>query len=398
MKTKSNLRTRLIAFISTILATIVISLVLITSCSTINTKKTTISQDTQVKFKSITNNSINLANEKQILKQTQDIETKAFYNLYESLKLYFEQTIKRSLYLYYSYNFALLNLYNAKYHVELNDFSLIYNKNQNNNDNSFDVNYQVSLVVDDIGDINIKTKPQFYEPIPPDQKVKNEDYRFTKKLKNFWFGSKKAIIDYFNQAISMRINYSNVKIYRSIIKYPDSKDHYEGYTMTSGSLYRWFKQAMPIDDNQNKVHYMINEISDLNVDDDVKLFNLNDTILKQVFVVDRIPEIPIKPERDLVYTNIWNNSLNDFNFSPIEFLVPTFIKKDAHKITPLNSKTNKEYLNNLYAKVLVEGKKNNNTLIKGKYVIYNMYDYFDLTLEPEKPGSIHHCHADGYCH
>lgn len=168
--------------------------------------------------------------------------------------------------------------------------------------------------------------------------------------------------------------------------------------MTSGSLYRWFKQAMPIDDNQNKVHYMINEISDLNVDDDVKLFNLNDTILKQVFVVDRIPEIPIKPERDLVYTNIWNNSLNDFNFSPIEFLVPTFIKKDAHKITPLNSKTNKEYLNNLYAKVLVEGKKNNNTLIKGKYVIYNMYDYFDLTLEPEKPGSIHHCHADGYCH
>ena len=72
MKTKSNLRTRLIAFISTILATIVISLVLITSCSTINTKKTTISQDTQVKFKSITNNSINLANEKQILKQTQD--------------------------------------------------------------------------------------------------------------------------------------------------------------------------------------------------------------------------------------------------------------------------------------------------------------------------------------
>jgi len=184
MKTKSNLKARLIIFISILLTTI-ISLVLLTSCSTKKSKKVTINQDTQIKFQSITNNNINLANEKQILNQSQNKETKIFLNLYESLKDYFDQTIKRSLYLYYSYNFALLNLYNAKYHVKLNDFSLIYNTDKNSNNGTFDINYKLGLVIDDIGDINIQTKPQFYEPIPPDKKVRNDDYHFTKKIKRF---------------------------------------------------------------------------------------------------------------------------------------------------------------------------------------------------------------------
>ncbi|WP_303922776.1 hypothetical protein [Ureaplasma parvum] len=397
MKTKSNLKARLIIFISILLTTI-ISLVLLTSCSTKESKKVTINQDTQIKFQSIINNNINLVNEKQILNQSQNKETKIFLNLYESLKDYFDQTIKRSLYLYYSYNFALLNLYNAKYHLKLNDFSLIYNSDQNSNNGTFNINYKLGLVIDDIGDINIQTKPQFYEPIPPDKKVRNDDYHLTNKIKDFWFGSKKAIINYFNKAISMQINYSNVKIYHSIIKYPDSKEHYEGYTITGGSLYRWVKQAIPTDDDQNKVRYMISKISDLNIDNDVKLFNLNDVILKQIFIIDRPTQTSIKPERDLVYTNIWNNKLDDFYFSPIAFLAPTFIKKNGKKITPFNLKTNKEYLDNLYENLLIQGQKNNNALIKGMYVIYSMYSYFDLTLEPKKPGSIYHCHADGFCH
>ena len=92
MKTKSNLKARLIIFISILLTTI-ISLVLLTSCSTKKSKKVTINQDTQIKFQSITNNNINLANEKQILNQSQNKETKIFLNLYESLKDYFDQRL-----------------------------------------------------------------------------------------------------------------------------------------------------------------------------------------------------------------------------------------------------------------------------------------------------------------
>jgi len=49
---------------------------------------------------------------------------------------------------------------------------------------------------------------------------------------------------------------------------------------------------------------MISKINDLNIDNDVKLFNLNDLVLKQIFIVDRPAQTSIKPERDLVYTNI----------------------------------------------------------------------------------------------
>lgn len=327
-------------------------------------------------------------------------------DIYNSWYAFYKDTIQNAILLYYAYDYAYLNHIEADWRLVIEKFIIKYNKNTNTFNVLFEIGTNLFGVNNlDKPDPNFNAnseeiqKKYFYRPFIDD--IPKND--LPEQTLDLWFYNQKTISDYVRSKLKMRLYYENVILNSVVGRYATRRDFYKSYNVSGGKLYRWFNQTETELDTLNNIRYNAlsdsEHIKEFNSDNGVNLINVDQNELQQVFRLQTIKKPPDKQKTELLnYTNISLLQIDDFKFEIIDYLLPTF-KSISNNIVELQSPTTN--WNSIKAKldiILKQKDSEPNNIIQGRYVIYDMFFYFDRTLEPfNKNGSLH-CHANGFCH
>lgn len=333
-----------------------------------------------------------------------------FYSWYN----YYQKTFAKALYLYYIYDYALFNLYEMDYSNVVSEFVIHYDSSTK----KFNLDYEIKIKVDGINNLDVITPTTFYTPInkyeldfnnnsqPPLispnfgefnlNYIKNKNKAEELKV---YFTTADNIKNYAENKIKMRIAYRDLDVYQTNVKYSNAPEVYQGYTALNGKLYRWFNKSVIKKNNDENISFMIYDTDQFNADQDFEMINLNQQELDQIFLIKRY-QVKEPEKSELKYTNIYSVQLEEFEFDLQNYFINTFISNKQKIVQTNQNQNNRQIIRTkleiIKQKVLATKQLG---LASNRYAIYSMFNYFDLTLEPDnKPSGSKHCHADGYCH
>ncbi|AJQ45107.1 hypothetical protein JM47_00290 [Ureaplasma diversum] len=334
-------------------------------------------------------------NNQSFINQLSDDDQKQIHNLYQSFYEHTSQRLKRSFYLYYSFAFALLNKWQAKYDI-LTDLVLKYDKKTS----SYQFTLQFKVKINDLGNnLDAITKPQFYTP--------TKDNSLPTHINNpqpYWFLNKEEIIKKLEQLLQMIVVYKDVEIIPTWAKTATNNQVLSAFSFRKGKLSRWVYEANQKSEVNDGFAYInkIALIQQKEIDHEVELATFDDQIYLQTFVINDSNQLP--DVKKITNENIFQYALDEFRYDVKDFMFPTFFATDQsllsikhHQSDKTNTKIVQQWTENNVGRINHINPKLS-SIIDKKWILFDPYYYFDQTFEPENQSGIKHCHADGYCH